>query len=140
MSSALWPLVRNHCRPLLTPGFGLLAAAGFTAWLLPAPGTRIGLGWVFFAALAEEIAFRFGLQHVLERLFSRRVPSVGPHLANLGASGVFALSHLVHHPPVWALVTFVPSLAFGWLWTRHRNLLPCWALHSLYNILYFYRP
>lgn len=125
---------------LRDPLYLVLLATGFTAWLLPAPGTALGLGWLAAKAVVEELAFRFGLQETLNaRLGQRRVlPMIG--LGNLLASAAFALLHLVSHPPLWALATFVPSLAFGLAWDRHKGLLPCWLLHFAYNGLFFYRP
>ncbi|MFO7597120.1 MAG: JDVT-CTERM system glutamic-type intramembrane protease [Desulfocurvibacter africanus] len=125
---------------LRDPLYLVLLAAGFTAWLLPQPGAALGLGWLAAKAAVEELAFRFGLQETLNvRLGQRQVlPLLG--LGNLLASSAFALLHLVSHPPLWALATFVPSLAFGLVWDRHKGLLPCWLLHFAYNALYFYQP
>lgn len=122
------------------PLYHLLLAAGLAAWLLPQPGAGPGLGWLAVKAAVEELAFRFGLQETLNvRLGERRVlPLLG--LGNLLASAAFALLHLVSHPPLWALATFLPSLAFGLAWDRHRGLLPCWLLHFAYNALYFHQP
>ncbi len=122
------------------PLYLLLLAAGLTAWLLPRPGAGPGLGWLAIKAAVEELAFRFGLQETLNvRLGERQVlPLLG--LGNLLASAAFALLHLVSHPPLWALATFIPSLAFGLAWDRHRGLLPCWLLHFAYNALHFHRP
>lgn len=124
---------------LRDPLYLVLLAAGFIAWLLPPPIASLGLGWLAAKAAVEELAFRFGLQETLNvRLGQRRVlPLLG--LGNLLASSAFALLHLVSHPPLWALATFVPSLAFGLAWDRHKGLLPCWLLHFAYNALYFYR-
>ncbi len=125
---------------LRDPLYPVLLAAGFTAWLLPAPEAALGLGWLAAKAAVEELAFRFGLQETFNvRLGQRRVlPLIG--LGNLLASAAFALLHLVSHPPLWALATFIPSLAFGLAWDRHKGLLPCWLLHFAYNAFYFHRP
>ena len=53
------------------------------------------------------------------------------------ASALFALSHLPTHTPLMAALTFFPSLTFGALWTRHRSLWLCAAVHFWYNLLFF---
>ena len=116
-----------------------LLLAGFGAWLLPPPVQSLPVFWIVAKALAEELAFRWGLQEVLERRWSGR--DLGPFsAANWVTSILFAALHLIAHPPLWAAATLLPSLAFGHIWTRHRQLVPCVLLHVVYNLLYFYRP
>ena len=69
-----------------------------------------------FAAMTEELAYRALLQRQLEQC----VP---------GKWGLFT--------PLMAALTFFPSLAFGALWTRHRSLWLCAAVHFWYNLLFF---
>jgi len=125
---------------LRDPLYFLLLTAGFVAWLLPQPAVGPGLAWLAIQAAVEELAFRFGLQETLNVRLGRRqaLPFIG--LGNLLASAAFALLHLVTQPPLWALSTFIPSLALGITWDRHRGLLPCWLLHLAYNALLFHRP
>ena len=86
-------------------------------------------------AITEELAYRVLLQQQLEQCVTGRR---GPFSAGgLLASAVFALSHLPTHTPLMALLTFFPSLAFGALWTRHRSLWLCAALHFWYNLIFF---
>lgn len=87
------------------------------------------------AALTEELAYRALLQRQLEQC----VPGAwGPFTGGmLLASALFALSHLPTHSPLMAALTFFPSLVFGSLWTRHRSLWLCAAVHFWYNLLFF---
>jgi hypothetical protein len=112
---------------------------GFSAWLLPAPASVVPWTKLALFALYEEIVFRMLLQEGLHSLLRRRFLAGGLSLANAGASLVFALAHLVHHPPGWALAVLLPSLVFGWAWDRYKSLLPCTLLHFVYNFLFFYR-
>ena len=125
--------------PFRDPLFLLALAAGFIAWLLPQPAMTIPWPRLLGLALLEELVFRLLVQESLNR--AMREAAITPWLswANLVTSTLFALLHLISHPPLWALSVFAPSLIFGWAWDRYRNLLPCWALHFVYNLLYFHR-
>lgn len=121
------------------PLFLLALSAGFIAWLLPSPGMSLPWPRLLGLAFLEELVFRFLVQESLSRAFADRHLAPGLSWANLVTSSLFALLHLVSHPPLWALSVFLPSLVFGWAWDRYRNLIPCWALHFAYNLLYFHR-
>ena len=88
-----------------------------------------------FAAMTEELAYRALLQRQLEQC----VPGKWGLFTGgmLLTSALFALSHLPTHMPLMAALTFFPSLAFGALWTRHRSLWLCAAVHFWYNLLFF---
>jgi len=122
------------------PLFLAALAAGFIAWLLPSPGMTLPWPRLLGLALLEELVFRFLVQESLSRAFADKRLAPGLSWANLVTSSLFALLHLISHPPLWALSVFLPSLVFGWAWDRSRNLIPCWALHFAYNLLYFHRP
>ncbi|MFT5331362.1 MAG: membrane protease YdiL (CAAX protease family) [Porticoccaceae bacterium] len=85
--------------------------------------------------IAEEIAFRGLLQPTLAKYFSQNWSIFSA--ANLLTSLVFALTHLINHPPIWALATFIPSLAFGYSSERAKNLGAPITLHCTYNAGYF---
>lgn len=115
------------------------------AWVLPRPAIAPSLALLGITALAEEVIFRMFLQDALRKKLARR-NATSPHqwylpsVSNLIASALFALVHLVNHPPLWALATFFPSLIFGLLWDRHRSVLLCGVVHFIYNVSYFYQP
>lgn len=132
--------LEDGLRAVFSPQFLAAAGTGFCAWLLPRPEFSIGLGYLLLSAFVEEVIFRGGLQDILEMIFVEKFIFAPLSPANILASLAFALVHLVHHPPLWALAVFFPSLVFGWFWTRHKNIIPCVAVHAIYNILYFYQP
>ena len=91
---------------------------------------------VFVYPILEEYIFRGWLQPAFDRHLGRRVlPLVT--VSNIVVSMLFALAHLIYHPPVMALATFFPSLVFGHLRDRYRHIAPCVALHVYYNAGYF---
>lgn len=100
-----------------------------------APGPMPPLWRMGFAAVAEELAYRALVQQQLEQCTRQRR---GPFTCGGAiASVLFALSHLPTHSPLMALLTFFPSLFLGVLWTRHRSLWLCAAVHFWYNLLFF---
>lgn len=122
--------------PLYYAALGLSAIA----FLLTPPATAIPPLTLAWLAFLEELVFRFGLQESLARFLARRELNptfLGVTPANLLASALFALAHLVHHPGLLPLMTFFPGLVFGWAWTRYRSVLPCACLHFVYNLVLF---
>jgi len=117
----------------------LLAALGVIGWSLPRPVVVLPLGTLALKALAEELVFRLWLQDGLDARLGRTL-RLGPlSLANVAASAAFSAVHLVNHQPLAALSVFLPSLAFGLAWDRHRTIWAPWALHLLYNACYFHK-
>jgi membrane protease YdiL (CAAX protease family) len=80
----------------------------------------------------EEIVFRAGLQEALLRrdgaTIARRV-----WLANAITALAFATAHLALRPGLTAALTLLPALACGHLYAQRRQVLPCIALHALFN-------
>lgn len=123
----------------------LLAPIGM---LLPAPEAEVNAYLLLLMALAEEIIFRAAIQDRLGAWLASRNPAAAqrrtgwkalvPSRANLITSALFSLLHLFNHPPLWAMAVFLPSLVYGILWDRHRNVLPCWIVHAAYNFAYFH--
>ncbi|NJB68002.1 hypothetical protein GGQ74_001675 [Desulfobaculum xiamenense] len=119
---------------LTTPFFWVLVVLGAPA-LLYSPGVDVALWSLPLRAFVEEFLFRGVVQDALERRFALRIGIVTG--ANLFVSLLFALAHLPTHPPLWAALTFLPSLAFGALWSRHRSVTACAFLHVAYNVMFF---
>ncbi len=123
--------------------FWLAAVAAPLCWLLmfwvdvPLRQTALPalalLQVVIISPVLEEIVFRGGLQGWLLKRDAMRRTRFGISLANALVSLVFAAMHLLHQPPLWAALVFVPSLVFGWAWERHQTLLSPIALHMAYN-------
>ena len=120
---------------------GVAFAAGLVG-LCFEPETAPPLWRIAFTAMTEELAYRVLLQSQLERLIPGELRfsqiRLGLTQGGLLASVLFALSHLASQPPLMALSTFFPSVAFAVLWTRHRSLWLCAGLHCWYNGLFFY--
>jgi membrane protease YdiL (CAAX protease family) len=57
--------------------------------------------------------------------------------ANIITSLLFSAVHLINHPPLWALATFMPSLIYGYSMERYKNLTAPTTLHCIYNAGYF---
>lgn len=139
-----WREVWDGLRASLDPGRGAAALRDSLVWAalalglagLPfSPGPMPPFWRLVLTALTEETAYRALLQEQLEQMLPGRR---GPVTAGaLIASAIFALSHLPTHTPLMACLTFFPSLVFGALWTRHRSLWLCAALHCWYNVAFF---
>ena len=131
--------VARGMRAFLDPALYFVIALGLVAWLLPSPVGTIPWVWLLLKAVPEEIFFRACLLETLNRVFEGRF-RLGPlSLANVLTSLAFAGVHMLYQPPAWALLTFFPSLIFGWVWERYRSIIPVWVVHSLYNVFLFYR-
>jgi membrane protease YdiL (CAAX protease family) len=57
-------------------------------------------------------------------------------LTNALTASAFAAVHVFATSELLAALTFLPALAIGALYQRHRQLLPCVALHALFNGLW----
>jgi membrane protease YdiL (CAAX protease family) len=92
---------------------------------------------VFFYPVAEELLFRGFIQEYLHLKTKQFPPFFLFSIANILTSIVFALMHLVYHAPFFALLTFVPSLLFGYFKDRYNHVLYSIVLHMFYNACYF---
>jgi len=140
-------------------GSGLLRDKALVASVIAAPVFWAALGWwghgsfdptwpvrapAVFVLMAivypvlEEIVFRGAVQPFLLRSGVGKKEWHGFTVANVGASGIFSLAHLVSHNPAWAAATFLPSLVFGYFRDRDRSLRIPIALHIYYNAGYFW--
>jgi len=117
--------------PVVWLGLLLLGLSRSSAF----PGWRTVVLIAVVSPILEEIVFRGGLQFwlVQKAPFARRIV-FGITLANVCVSALFALFHLFNQAPIWAAAVFVPSLVFGWAMDRYKSVLPCIALHMLYNL------
>ncbi len=120
------------------------ALVGLGLWMLLAPGYARPIvtdPWRLLAVLllypvVEEWLFRGVLQGELLRRPGLRRKHLGMSRANLVTSLLFAATHLVYQPPLWALAVVVPSLVFGHFRERYGNLRLPIALHVLFNAVY----
>ena len=123
--------------------WGLILAGGIG--LLWSPnGQAPSFGYLLFAALVEETTFRALLQNYAEAWWAERRASPSGWLwkiltpGNLAVSVLFALCHAFTQSPLMAALTFFPSIGIGILWSRHRSLWLCFAVHAWYNMLFWY--
>ena len=96
---------------------------------------KIFLTLVLVYPILEEIIFRGFLHPILAKHLNHSWSVIT--LANLLTSLVFALTHLINHPPIWAMATFIPSLAYGYSLERAKHISAPIILHCTYNAGYF---
>ena len=81
---------------------------------------------LFFAAVPEEWFFRAYL-----------MPALGAGIkANIVTSIAFSMLHLVTQGSTTAMLVFLPSLFYGWLYQKTNDLVAVILLHALSNIVY----
>lgn len=120
--------MRLQCKPLDFSLPWALPAGG--ALLLIASGQPALATLLILAPLAEEIVFRAGLQEALLR------HAVSAWIANALTALAFAAAHLALRPGAAAALTVLPALACGYLYEQRRQVAPCVALHSLFNVIW----
>jgi membrane protease YdiL (CAAX protease family) len=123
--------------------FLLLLLAPFPAWIYLYSTNTTGHVYTleFFLTFAllypyvEEFLFRGLIQPAL----GKRLPGNNAIIssANIITSLLFSAVHLINHPPLWALATFMPSLIYGYSMERYKNLTAPTTLHCIYNAGYF---
>lgn len=119
----------------------LLAPLPVWIWLFAIEGitgiTKLAvlLNLVLLYPIVEELIFRGAIQTLLARWLKQHWLILS--LANLTTSSLFVLVHLVNHSPAWAIATFIPSLAFGYIQERTNNIAAPIILHCTYNAGYF---
>lgn len=122
---------------LVVPGLISLVWLTALTWQPHWPGAVIVLLGVIVAPVIEEIVFRGGVQEwLIARGWGGSADVWWPSPANIVTSLLFALGHLLHHPPLWALSMGLPSLVFGLLYEHRRHLGPPITAHSVYNAAY----
>ncbi|WP_034623938.1 JDVT-CTERM system glutamic-type intramembrane protease MrtJ [Maridesulfovibrio hydrothermalis] len=135
----IWYQLKWGAVSFTDPILYLFFSFGLIGLYVPGPDIKLSLGWLFLKAFFEELFFRFLLQEGFDRLFSYKW-RLGPlSLANVLASLIFSCMHLASQPVLWALLTFVPSLAFGYIWQRYRSVIPGTLVHFAYNSFLFYQ-
>ena len=103
--------------------------------LLASAPSRIALV-VLAYPIVEEWLFRGIIQPAIsERLKVSALPGISA--GNFHTSLLFALAHLIQHPPPLALATFFPSLVFGFFRDRYSSVVPAVVLHVAYNYCWF---
>ena len=151
LTDSLPSVLRGALRPsrflhaFRDPWTWLLILAGGVGLLWSPQGAAPALAFQILAAFSEETAFRALLQNYAEAWWQeKRREKEGSLLltlvtpGNLAVSVLFAATHAFAQSPLMAALTFIPSLGLGLLWSRHRSLLACTALHAWYNMLFWW--
>ena len=100
-------------------------------------GFEVWLSCVLWQPVLEEGVFRGLIQGELLRRRVMAAGLLGISAANLITSVFFVALHFLHHPPLWALSVFAPSVLFGWFRERHRSVGAPMGLHILFNLEFF---
>jgi membrane protease YdiL (CAAX protease family) len=124
-----------------------LYAVGFWVFRALFLGRTIELHWgtpvvtlilwnLIAVAIPEEIFFRGYIQSRLYEVFPARFRFLKMEIsaANLGASIIFALAHLIAVPNPFRLLVFFPSLIFGRLREKSDSVFPPAIFHWLCNV------
>jgi membrane protease YdiL (CAAX protease family) len=115
-----------------------LAAAGLA-------GLGAGPAWavpLLVSPVVEEVVFRLGLQQTLiDRTPLAPDISHRPHRLQrlrptVATAAAFAAAHFILRPSLTSALTFLPALAIGAVYERQRRVLPCVALHALFNTVW----
>lgn len=114
-------------------GLAALIAAFIAASAAALPARALSL--LLAAPVLEEIIFRVGLQQALLQRFEQQGRSA-TLAVNAATAVAFATAHWLVQASALAALTLLPALVIGALYQRQRRLLPCIALHGLFNSLW----
>ncbi len=95
------------------------------------------LSLIIFFPIVEELAFRGVIQEYIYNKISKHSLFLHITYANIMTSMLFVCMHFIHHEPIWAILTFIPSLLFGYFKERYEQIIPSIFLHMFYNLSYF---
>ena len=111
---------------------GLMAAGviGLTNLVMHATALSMVSYTVLYAAICEELAFRFGVQRLAERV-------MGPAVGVVFQAGLFMLYHWMVYPgyTLFAAYPLVAGLVFGTVNMTTRDLTPSLIAHFTVNAL-----
>lgn len=91
--------------------------------------------YLIFIPAAEEIVFRGILQKNLSKIIRWKIACITG--ANIAASLVFSVFHMLGSSPIHAAAVFWPSLVFGLLYQRYGSILPPALVHGVFNVNVF---
>ena len=105
-------------------------------WPLVQPLSFLLLALVY--PVLEEMVFRGLIQGWFYQIQFGKRRAGFVSVANLLASILFVLFHLIAHSWLWAISVFVPSIIFGYFRDKYQSVKPAILLHVVYNAGYFY--
>lgn len=121
---------------------GILVVWVMHGWVKPYP-SEVQFSWaqllslVIWQPVIEEILFRGIIQGQFASRAWGRHSWLGISMANISASVLFALVHLFHSAPMFALIVFAPSLVFGYFRDYCNSVYPPIIIHGSYNAMVF---
>ena len=86
--------------------------------------------------IIEELSFRGILLDVFNYLFKNKKLFAQISIANIATSILFAIMHTQYHLLFLALLTFIPSIIFGFFKEQFNSVIPAILLHSYYNFVF----
>jgi len=122
----------------------LLKFCGLELPLRPVlPHDKSWLCWLLYqfmyVAVAEEVFFRGYVQSNIQKLtkaFGSERPGWGQWTSIVLSAACFAIAHMTVHAQAISILTFLPGLVLGWLFTRTGSLLAPILFHGLANACY----
>ena len=110
--------------------------------LIPPPHGQIA-NWLIYqflyVAVSEEVFFRTYLQSSIQNTFDPK-PAGKLIRSNLAAitisSTAFAAAHIIINNDPMAILVFLPSIIFGWLYAKTNSLLAPILFHGISNTAY----
>jgi membrane protease YdiL (CAAX protease family) len=98
------------------------------------------INFILIIPCIEELIFRGLIQSKLEkfRFFAKKIADLS--MSNLSTSMLFAFLHFYIFNNANNLLTFFPSLIFGYSVERYKSILPAILLHSFYNLCFYLAP
>jgi membrane protease YdiL (CAAX protease family) len=124
-------------------GFPNLSTALLLLPLAFLPSERFGLRsrWnvnllllPFLYILYPQGFFSLALQAFAEELFFRAY--LMQRFSNLAVSALFALPHIILYTDIWSVLTFFPSLFYGYVYQKTGSLGFAFLLHLASNVLW----
>lgn len=101
-------------------------------WVINAPYDAFW--YLIFMPVIEELAFRGYLQSTLTKFKSGGWPSPAMFsFANIMTSTIFSAIHFITYFQALAVLTFIPSLIFGYFKDKYQSILPGLIIHIFYN-------
>jgi hypothetical protein len=125
-----WLLIAILLAPLTTLLFVLLQGSSWVPQVETAGTVALV---ILVVPICEEVVFRGLLQHELSSYAKLRRTVLGLSWDNIISSALFTLVHVIYYGDSAALLSAVPALLCGLLYSRHQRLIYPIGLHIWYN-------
>lgn len=122
-----------------------MAGGMLVLWLghhwLPVFSSKLTFHWqlllsvLIWQPFIEELLFRGIIQGQLFKFSWGQRSFFNLTAANIVTSVLFVGMHMIHTPPLWSLLIFIPSVLFGYFRDTYNSIYPSMVLHSAYNVM-----